>query len=141
MLKSVNGRDYMSTKPITVSADANIFQAINELLVHKISGATVINDDNEVVGVISEFDCLKAILDGSYYGEINGTVGEYMTKNVETISADADILEVAQRLIKSKRRRLPVIEDGKFAGQFSIRSILEAVRDFDVPAKNKKKKK
>lgn len=133
MLQSVDGRDYMSSKPVTFSPDTNIFQAIHELLVHKVSGATVVNADNEVVGVISEFDCLKAILDGSYYGEVNGVVEQYMTKDVETISADADILAVAKHLLDSKRRRLPVIENGKFAGQFSIRSILKAVKDFDVP--------
>ncbi len=139
MLQSVNGRDYMSRKPVTFSPDTNIFQAIHELLTHKISGGTVINDKNEVVGVLSEFDCLKAILDGSYYGEVNGTVEQYMTANVETINADVDILEVAKRLLDGKRRRLPVIEDGKFAGQFSIRSILKAVKDFDVPPDPKEK--
>lgn len=140
MLQSVNGRDYMTSNPITFTPETNIFQAIEALLEHKISGATVTNGEGEVIGVISEFDCLKAILDGSYYGEINGTVGEYMTENVETISADADILEVAKRLIDGKRRRLPVIENGRFAGQFSIRSILKAVRDFDVPDQSKKKR-
>lgn len=110
--------------------DTNIVTAINKMGENKISGATVIDADNNVVGVISEMDCLKAVLDGSYYGEINGTVGDYMTAEVESVSADATIIDLAQLLIENHRRRLPVVEDGKFIGQYSARSILQAIKDF-----------
>ena len=130
MFKSVEARRYMTDKPVTFSPETNIVTAINDMGEHKVSGATVIDADNNIVGVISEMDCLKAVLDGSYYGEINGTVGDYMTAEVETVSADATIIDLAQLLIEHHRRRLPVVENGKFIGQFSARSILQAIKDF-----------
>ena len=130
MFNSVEGRRYMTANPVTVTPEMNIVTAINTLIKNKVSGATVVDENNNVVGIISEMDCLKAVLDGSYYGEINGKVGDYMTPDVETISADATIVDIAQQLISHKRRRLPVVEDGKFIGQFSARSILQAINEF-----------
>lgn len=133
MLRSVEGKDYMTEQPVTFTPETNIFTAIHELIVNKVSGATVIDHDKKVIGVISEVDCLKAILDASYYGNANGTVGQFMSTDVECVSPQMDIIDVAQKLITSKRRRLPAVENGKFVGQFSIRSVLKAVKDFDVP--------
>lgn len=133
MFRSVDALDYITAQPVLVKPDANIFSVIHELLIHKVSGVTVVDDDNKVLGVISEFDCLQAILDGSYYNEVHSTAADVMTKEVESLSPNVDILEVAKRMLKNKRRRIPVVEDGKFIGQLSVRSILKAVKDFDVP--------
>lgn len=131
MLKKIDAKYHMTKNPVTFKADTEIFEAISVMLDKKISGATVLNEKKEVVGVISEFDCLKAILSGSYYEQAGGTVGEFMTAEVEVVGKDMDILKVAERLIKGKRRRLPIVEDGKFIGQYSIRSILNAVKEFN----------
>ena len=134
MLKSVDCRVYMTDHPVTFLPDTNIFTVIHELLVHKISGATVLDANNHVVGVISQGDCLKAILDGSYHGYANGTAGEVMSTTIETVNPNIDVLEVSRALLNNKRIRLPVVEHGKFIGEISIRSILRAVKEFDVPA-------
>jgi len=133
MLKSKDRKEYMTDRPITLTRDANIFTAIHVLLVNKVSGVTIVDEEQNLLGVLSEVDCLRAILDGSYYGVANGTVGDYMTTNVETISPEVSIADVASALVSGDRRRLPVVENGKFVGQFSVRSILKAVKDFNVP--------
>ncbi len=133
MLKSVSATDYMTEKPVTVKPDTNIFDVIHELLVHKVSGVTVVDDNNNVMGVISEFDCLKAILDASYYGEANGNAEDFMVTNVDSVPQDLDILEVAKRMLETKRRRIPIMNGDKFVGQLSVRSILKAVKDFENP--------
>ncbi|MEE9426049.1 MAG: CBS domain-containing protein [Methylococcales bacterium] len=124
----------MTKDPVTFLPDTNILTVIHELLVYRISGATVVDVENHILGVISQGDCLKAILDGTYHGYSNGSVGEVMTTDVDTISPDLDIIDVAQALLANKRARLPVVEDGIFIGQISIRSILRAVKDFDTPS-------
>jgi len=129
-LQSIHGGDHISKKPVTLRPDTSISDAINAFLKHKISGATVLDGENNVIGVISELDCLQAILTASYHGEAAGTVEQFMTKEVVSVGPELDILEVAQLLIDGKKRRLPVIDKGKFAGQISIRSILKAVKDF-----------
>ncbi len=131
MLKDIKAEHHMTKNPVTFTAETDIFDAINAMTENKISGATVIDDENRIVGVISEVDCLKAILNGSYYGQVGGKVGQFMSEEVETADKNLDILKVAEMLIKGNRRRLPVVENGKFVGQYSIRSILTAVNEFN----------
>lgn len=132
MIKAIGAENYMSVNPLTFFEDTDLFEAIHLLLERKVTGATVIDSDNNVVGVISELDCLKAIIDGAYYGDVGGKVGQYMTRQVQSIDnvRDMDILAIAKIMIDGNRRRFPVMKDGKFAGQVSARSILQAVKDF-----------
>ncbi len=134
MATSIQTQDHMTLQPVTVKADTPIFAAIQLLLDRSISGATVIDDEDRVIGVISEMDCLKAILSGVYHGEVGGKVSEIMTREVELGDPNAGILEIAQQLIAGHRRRIPVVRDGKFVGQYSCRSILRAVvQQADTP--------
>ena len=130
MLRSVQSTNHMTVNPVTLKADTGIFEAIQALLDRKISGATVIDDENRVIGVISEMDCLKAVLSAAYHGEAGGTVRDIMTTDVDTIEEGADLVTVAQQLVDGHRRRFPVVKEGKFVGQLSCRSILRAVMEF-----------
>lgn len=133
MVRSIGAEDYILPKPLTFKEDMDLFEAIHHLLENKVTGATVVNNNNEIVGVISELDCLNAIIDGAYYGDNGGKrVGQYMTREVETIDhiSDLDILDIAKKMVDGRRRRFPVVKNGKFAGQVSTRSILQAFKDF-----------
>lgn len=136
MLKSVRVRDYMLTRPVTVKPDTDIFQAIHEILVNKISGVTVVDDDNRPVGILSELDCLRAILWATYHEEEVGVhpVKDHMTTSVETVRLDEDIIDVAQSMLDHKRRRRPVVDrQGRMVGQVTCRQLLRAIKEFDVP--------
>ena len=132
MQKTVDAEKYMSKSPLTFSEKTELFDAIHQLLERKVSGATVINENNEIIGVVSELDCLKAIMDQVYYGASAGLIGDIMTRNVQKITniKDMDILAIAAMMTREKHRRFPVEIDGKFAGQVSTRSILQAAKDF-----------
>jgi CBS domain-containing protein len=131
MLKSVKVADYMTRQLITFYADTPLFDAIKTLSEHHVSGAPVINKAGQLVGVMSEVDCLRGILDKTYHEEeVGGTVGEFMTTKVDTVTGNTDIIAVAQQFIHRGRRRIPVVEDGKLIGQVSRKDILRAVNDF-----------
>ena len=132
MQKTVDAEKYMSKNPLTFTEKTDLFDAIHLLLERKVSGATVVNDNNEIVGVVSELDCLKAILDQVYYGSAEGLIGDIMTRQVHKIMniEEMDILAIAAMMIREKHRRFPVEVHGKFAGQVSTRSILQAAKDF-----------
>lgn len=130
MLRSIKVRDYMATRLITLSPDEEVFHAINTFLENRISGAPVVDDCGELVGILSESDCLKSVLAASYHQEQVGLVEDFMCTTLETISPEADIVSVAEIFIDKNRRRLPVVEDGKLVGQISRRDLLRAMKDF-----------
>jgi CBS domain-containing protein len=131
MLKSVKVADYMTRRLITFYADTPLFDAIKTFSEHPVSGAPVIDKTGQLIGVMSEVDCLRGILDKTYHEqEVGGTVGEFMTTKVDTVTGNTDIIAVAQQFIHRGRRRIPVVEDGKLIGQVSRKDILRAVNDF-----------
>lgn len=130
MLTSYETDDYMSVNPVTFSAETDIFEAIHVLLHLKVSGGTVLNEKNEVIGVISELDCLKAIINTAYYQQGGGTVGDFMsTEGIEYMDYHTSLIDAAQILLTKRHRRMPIVEHGKFVGQISARSVLQAFKD------------
>ncbi|HKK12558.1 MAG TPA: CBS domain-containing protein [Flavobacteriaceae bacterium] len=124
----VTVRDYMSTKLITFKPDQRIEQVIDTLIKYRISGAPVVNDKNELIGVISEGDCIKHISESRYYNMPmeNKTIADHMVKNVETIDGNMNIFDAANKFLEAKRRRFPIVENGKLVGQISQKDILKA---------------
>jgi len=131
MLRSVKAQDYMCEALITFTPETDLFEAINQLVDNGITGAPVIDAKGNLVGLLSEADCLRAILTLTYHEEeMGGVVGDYMVAEVHTINYDADIIMVAEEFINNGRRRLPVVRDGKVIGQISRRDVLRAVEQF-----------
>jgi len=120
--------DYMTRKLITFKPEQSIEDVIEALIKYKISGGPVVNDKNELVGIISEGDCIKHVSDSRYYNMPveNNMIEKYMVKNVETIDGNMNIFDAANKFLNEKRRRFPIIENGKLAGQISQKDILKA---------------
>jgi CBS domain-containing protein len=131
MLKSVNLRDYMLTHPVKVKAADNLLDAMQVIIDNKISGVCVVDDSANLVGILSELDCLRAAL-GAIYNESGiGTVEEYMASdNLVVAHPNEDIIDVAQDMLLKNKRRRPVVEDGKLVGQITCRQLLSAVKSF-----------
>ena len=120
--------DYMSTKLITFKSEDKIETVIDTLIKYRISGGPVVNSKNELIGVISEGDCIKQISESRYHNlpMTNNTVEKCMVKNVETIDGNMNIFDAANKFLESKRRRFPILQDGKLVGQISQKDILKA---------------
>ncbi len=131
MLTSVKLRDHMLVNPVRIKSKANLFEAVQLITDNKISGLCVVDDDNTLVGILSELDCLNAILSVTYNEGAVGTVAEYMTgENLEVANSSDNIVELAQQMLRQNHRRLPVVEDGKLIGQVTCRQLLIAVKNF-----------
>jgi CBS domain-containing protein len=122
---------YMARDLITFKPDQEIQDAIDVMLDKRISGAPVLNEKKELVGMLSEKDCLRVIVDARYHNQPNnkGLVSDYMSTNVKTISVDKDVVEVADEFLSTQFRRFPVVDDkGVLKGQVSRRDIMRAAR-------------
>ena len=124
-------KDYMSKQLITFTPETDIRDAIDSILKNKISGAPVLNGNKELVGILSEKDCLRIVMLSNYFNEPNGMgkVADFMSHEVKTVSGDLNVVEVAHEFIHSHFRRFPVVDkEGKLMGQVSRRDILRAVK-------------
>ncbi|RED99794.1 CBS domain-containing protein [Marinoscillum furvescens] len=121
--------DYMTSKLITFKPDQQMDEVIETLLKHRISGGPVVNEDGELIGVISEGDCMKEVVRGKYNNmpSLSGTVGEHMSTNVIFISPEANIFDTAKMFLDKRIRRFPVVNAGKLVGQISQKDIMRAV--------------
>jgi CBS domain-containing protein len=133
MAKSVEVSQYMQHKPVTVTADMNIHDASRKILENKVSGVVVVDADNNLVGMLSELDCLRALITSVYNGADPGgaLVSEIMTTEVEVNQPTDDIVTVATSMLDHKHRRRPIVVDGKLVGQLTCRQILGAIKDFN----------
>ena len=122
--------DYMTSKVITFKADQGIIEVIETITKRKISGAPVINDNGEIIGIITEKDCLRLIYDEKYHNlpPNKGNVINYMSKKVVTVDSKTRIDELANMFMNSNFRRYPVLKDGKMVGIISRRDVLKACR-------------
>ncbi|RUA34358.1 MAG: inosine-5-monophosphate dehydrogenase [Bacteroidetes bacterium] len=128
---SVSVKDYMATNLITFNEHQTIYEAMDILMKKKISGGPVVDEHNNLIGVISEGDCLKEIVKGKYNNspKLPGLVKDYMATNVIHIDPETNIFEVANMFLRMRFRRFPVLKEGKLIGQISQRDIMRAVRD------------
>jgi len=120
--------DFMTKDLITFRPNQSVEDVIDSLIKNRISGGPVVNENNELIGVISEGDCIKQISDSRYYNMPmdNNSIEKHMATNVETIDANLNVFDAAKQFLSSKRRRFPIVEDGKLVGQISQKDILKA---------------
>ncbi len=120
-------KEFMAKQLITFQSDTPIETAMESFLDNKISGAPVLDNQGNLVGVLSEKDCMRTLFESSYYNNLGGFVKEYMSTDLKTINIHDTLSNVADEFIKSRFRRFPVMEGNKLVGQISRRDILRAI--------------
>ena len=95
----------MTRNIVTVKPSTPLYELKNLMRIHRISGVPVVNEDGDLVGVISVEDLLRAYEDGAF----NAFAGERMSTNIITIR-EADSVDTAvQKFQQTGVGRLPVV--------------------------------
>ena len=126
----------MLTKPVVISANAHLFEAIDLIVKNRVSGLCVVDEKDHLQGILSELDCMRGILNATYHQDSAGEVAKYMvTEHINCARPGDDIVNIAQDMLSKGQRRRPVIdENGKLVGQITCRRILAAVKSFNATA-------
>ena len=127
MIQSIAVKDYMSASLVTFTPEMDVMNAIDILVKNRISGAPVVDEHGNLIGLLSEKDCMKVAVQAGYYEQLGGRVEDYMTKQVITVEAEASVLEVAKLFMEKGPRRYPVVEDNRLVGQISRRDVLRSL--------------
>lgn len=120
-------KEFMAENLITFSPNTPIELAMESFLDNKISGAPITNEEGQLVGVLSEKDCMKTLFESSYYNNLGGYVKEYMSTNITTVNVHQTLSDVVDQFMKSRYRRFPVMEGTKLVGQISRRDVIRAI--------------
>ncbi len=115
---------------ITFTPEQEIADAINIMLDKRISGGPVLNARRELVGMLSEKDCLKVLIQSSYHNipSGKGLVKDYMSENPKTLDISTTVVEAANEFLNTFFRRFPVTDNGILKGQISRRDIMKAAQ-------------
>ena len=114
----MKAEDVMTTRVVTITEDQSKQQAARLLSQHRISGLPVVNADQAVVGVVTEYDVI---------GKEGETVGEIMTRGVISVTPDTELEEVSHLLVHERIKRLPVLDQGKLVGIVSRADLVKEV--------------
>ena len=124
-------KDCMRRNPLTIDPEANLLQAVETIVDNKLTGLTVSEPDGTVVGILSELDCIKAVLTAIYNdgNPEHSLVKDAMSRDLVSCKAEDNIVEVARSMVDSRQRRRPVLEEGKLVGQVSSSNVLWALME------------
>ena len=137
-------KDIMNTNVRTTRPDSSINDVAIVMCFNKISGLPVIDDNEKIVGIISEKDILNGIypnvsefmemgrvdfesLEQEYRDLINLKVADLMTPKVLTVTPEDPVLRAVSVMGINKIRRIPVAVDGMLCGIISMGDVHKAI--------------
>ena len=120
-------REIMADPLITFHPDEDIFDAIERLVVRKISGAPVLNDKKQLVGILTEKDCLRIVSHIAYDELEGGRVSDYLSPVKVTLDPTMDVFSVANAFLRTNFVALPVLENERYVGRINRRDVLRAI--------------
>ncbi len=114
-------RDVMNEDFLTISLDETVEEAIRRLVDNHLSGIPAVDEDDRLVGIVSELNLMETL----YSPEIREMlVRDVMTKDVLTVAPNTVLSDATGLMVVHRIRRLPVVDDGKIVGVVARRDLL-----------------
>ncbi|MCP4077486.1 MAG: CBS domain-containing protein [Gammaproteobacteria bacterium] len=137
--------DVMSKSLKTVNPDTSMAEVVSMMCLYRLSGIPVVEDENKLVGFISERDVLdpmfpklEDMMDGlaaidmtaalDKYSDVVGlTVSDLMTTSVISVGPDLEILKAAAKMVGNRFRRIPVAVGDRLIGMLSLGDVHKSI--------------
>ncbi|MES0349637.1 MAG: CBS domain-containing protein [Desulfobacteria bacterium] len=117
-----SARDLMSSPAIHVEPEVTLKEANQRLTRYNVNVLIVLQSD-ELLGMISR----QVIEKGLHHKLEDVQVREYMTTDIDTVSPDAALSEIQEKIIGNKQRLLPVVENGRAVGVITRTDLLNTL--------------
>jgi CBS domain-containing protein len=153
----MKARDVMVSPVITVKPHSSVREAAQIFLDRRISAVPVVDDQEKLVGIVSEGDLLhrseagtqrrrsswlrlltgNETLAAEYVKAHARKVADVMTRNVITATPDTPLHEIASTLEKNAIKRVPIVSNGRLVGLVSRANLIQAVasgqKELEIP--------
>jgi acetoin utilization protein AcuB len=134
MAHQVRVRDFMTREPVTLRQDDLLRQAVEVVMVRRIRHIPVLDELGSLVGIVTDRDVqatlpspLSAAAPEEYEALLETTpLARIMTRDVITVGADDLAAEAVETLLADRIDGLPVLEEGRLVGIFTVRDALRA---------------
>jgi CBS domain-containing protein len=114
------------SKVYTISENSTLMAATAKFFSNKIGSLVVTNDKDEIVGIISPNDILKAVHEGCTENCALQRVSEVMTKNIICASEEDSIDYIQAVMTENRVRHIPIMEKNELKGLISIGDVVSA---------------
>ncbi len=137
--------EIMTTGLKTAKVDTSVKDAANIMCLNNISGLPVVDDDDNIIGIVSEKDVLKKMfpdmsdlareegvtnfedMEKGYADALGLKVGDIMSSTVSSVAYDMPIMKAATLMCARQIRRIPVTNGKKLVGIVSIGDVHKAI--------------
>ncbi len=111
----------------TISPDETVAKLVELLAQHRIGAMVVSSDGEQVIGIVSERDIVRALVRGPEV--LSQKVSDLMTAEVVTCEPDVELEEMVQTMTSKRFRHVPVMVEGSLSGIVSIGDIVKSRLD------------
>jgi CBS domain-containing protein len=111
----------MNRKVTTLDVSRTVLDAVR-IMTEKGVGSLVITEDSKPVGIVTERDVMKAMMQGKDI--LRNKVADVMTLPLTTVPPETPVVEALDLMKKKNIRRLPVVSDGELQGIITIHTDL-----------------
>ena len=127
MAKTPIVKKYMKKASRTFHEDEEMAPCMSILARSSFAAMPVIDDDGMVVGVLTEKDVLRTIIDWAYDQRAGGPVRNYMSSLDVMVTPDMDLLTAARAFLECDFSCLPVLEDDHLVGRVTRHDVLKGM--------------
>jgi len=121
-ITKLKAREVMKTPVISVEKRASARDIASQLVSGRFSGMPVIDEEERVIGVVTEHDLLNQVCDGKDLGNL--IVEDVMQKNPITVDVNAQLSDVLDIMLENGILRIPVTDGLRLVGIISRSDIL-----------------
>ena len=123
-MRSIKVGDVMWNHIEPIRCGTPLTKVVKALLENHVTGLPVVDAERQVLGFVSEQDCIHALLVSNYHSEGEPIVDDVMVKEPQTITAEMALVDVAQNLGHGKPKVYPVTDHGRLIGIVTRSAIL-----------------
>ena len=123
-MDNVTAKEIMTAKVITAKVTDSVQEATKRCVENEVSGLIVVDDQDNVIGVLTEKDLIVAY---DFTRETGGTVEDFVTKEVVSVSEDTTLDVINILFVQRNIKRVPVLRDNKAVGVVSRRDVLRCI--------------
>ena len=125
--KIPTARSLMEKVPTTFSPGMSLVDAIEILAKMHLSAAPVVDEDDCVLGMLTEKDCLRIVSVSAFHRPRGGRVADFLSPVAQAVEIDMDLFRITEIFLTGNFAVLPVLERGKLVGCINRGGLLKGI--------------